>query len=70
MRRPISGCGGATLGLRKAWFDVIAAIENDPDAASCYLKNHPRLMMVVKDDLMVSEGRRFCPSAAIVFHSG
>lgn len=44
VRRPIamdffSGCGGMSLGLIKAGFDVIAAIEWDPAAIQTYLVN-------------------------------
>lgn len=44
-----AGCGGATWGLRKAGFDVIAAIENDPQAALCYRKNHPTVNVLERD---------------------
>ncbi|MEU0314760.1 DNA cytosine methyltransferase [Nocardioides sp. NPDC006273] len=36
-----AGAGGATEGLRSAGFDVVGAIENDPDAAASYRLNHP-----------------------------
>jgi DNA (cytosine-5)-methyltransferase 1 len=36
-----SGCGGLTLGLKKAGFDVIGAIEIDALAAETYSANHP-----------------------------
>lgn len=36
-----SGCGGLTLGLRQAGFDVIAGIEIDTLAAETYHVNHP-----------------------------
>lgn len=36
-----SGCGGLTYGLKKANFQVIAALEQNPIAASSYRLNHP-----------------------------
>lgn len=36
-----SGCGGLTLGLRQAGFDVVGGIEIDPLAAETYQVNHP-----------------------------
>lgn len=35
-----SGCGGLTLGLKKARFRVIGAVENDPLAIQTYRLNH------------------------------
>ncbi len=40
-----AGCGGLSLGLRRAGFDVVAAIDNDPLAASTYRKNHRNTRM-------------------------
>lgn len=44
-RRPIaidlfSGCGGMTLGLRQAGFNVIGAVDKDPLSIETYRKNH------------------------------
>lgn len=36
-----AGCGGATAGLKKAGFQVVAAVENDPVAAETFMCNHP-----------------------------
>ena len=44
-----SGCGGLSLGLRKAGFVVGAAVEVDPIAAYAYRKNHPRTILLEKD---------------------
>ncbi|MHB8199133.1 MAG: DNA cytosine methyltransferase [Vulcanimicrobiaceae bacterium] len=44
-----SGCGGMTLGLRRAGFDVAAAIEIDALAAETYRLNHPNTFVVEQD---------------------
>ena len=44
------GCGGLSLGLRRAGFRVLAAIDNDALSTSTYEENHKRSMMV-KDDI-------------------
>ncbi|MGB7685543.1 MAG: DNA cytosine methyltransferase [Solirubrobacterales bacterium] len=36
-----SGAGGTTQGLRDAGYEVLAAVENDPAAATTYAANHP-----------------------------
>lgn len=36
-----SGCGGLSLGLRRAGFQVLAAIDDDPLSVSTYRLNHP-----------------------------
>lgn len=37
------GCGSVTLALRKAKFEVLGAIDNDPVACRSYKKNHPQV---------------------------
>ena len=44
------GCGGLSLGLRRAGFRVIAALDNDPLSASTYELNHRRTHLI-KDDI-------------------
>lgn len=44
-----SGCGGTTLGLKNAGFDVIAAVENDPLAIETYEHNHPEIKVYSAD---------------------
>jgi DNA (cytosine-5)-methyltransferase 1 len=44
-----SGCGGLTLGLRRAGFDVLAAVDVDPLATRSYRENHPDTVMVEED---------------------
>jgi DNA (cytosine-5)-methyltransferase 1 len=40
-----AGAGGATQGLRDAGYDVVAAVENEPDAAETWRLNHPGVMI-------------------------
>ncbi|HEX3989277.1 MAG TPA: DNA cytosine methyltransferase [Verrucomicrobiae bacterium] len=49
-----SGCGGLTLGLRQAGFEVLGAIEHDPAAVRTYKANHPRVLVKQKDITGVS----------------
>lgn len=44
-----SGCGGLTVGLKKAGFDVLAAIEIEPKARETYLINHPQVSLIGAD---------------------
>ena len=44
------GCGGLSLGLRRAGFNVVAAIDNDPLCTSTFEVNHKTTRMV-KDDI-------------------
>ena len=43
------GCGGLSLGLRRAGFKVVAAIDNDALSTSTYKMNHRRTRVVKKD---------------------
>lgn len=43
------GAGGLTVGLKKAGFKVVAAVEVDADAARTYAANHPEVKLLVKD---------------------
>lgn len=43
------GAGGLTVGLKKAGFKVVAAVEFDPEIAKTYKKNHPEVKLIVKD---------------------
>ncbi|WP_406484503.1 DNA cytosine methyltransferase [Streptomyces microflavus] len=44
-----AGAGGATRGLRDAGFRVLAAVENDPEAAESYRRNHSRVFLYEAD---------------------
>lgn len=45
-----AGCGGLTVGLRKAGFQVLAGLEIDELAADTYAANHPGVA-VIRDDI-------------------
>jgi DNA (cytosine-5)-methyltransferase 1 len=54
MAKPIaidlfSGCGGLTLGLKQAGFEVVAAIENEGLAVRIYKWNHPHVRVCASD---------------------
>ncbi|MCH8814126.1 MAG: DNA cytosine methyltransferase [Chloroflexi bacterium] len=40
-----SGCGGLTLGLKRAGFNVIGAVDNDALSVETYRANHPRVKL-------------------------
>jgi DNA (cytosine-5)-methyltransferase 1 len=50
-----SGCGGLTLGLKQAGFDVLGAIELDSQAVKTYASNHRRVSLEHEDI------RNICP---------
>lgn len=43
------GCGAVSLGLKKAGFHVLSAIDFEPMACATYRKNHPEVQLVEKD---------------------
>ena len=45
----VSGCGGLTLGLKRAGFMVVGAIEIDPLAVATYAANHPEVLVKNSD---------------------
>ncbi|HEY5047422.1 MAG TPA: DNA cytosine methyltransferase [Rhizomicrobium sp.] len=49
-----SGCGGLTLGLKQAGFDVVSAIEIDPIAANTFKANHPEVLVKQSDVRKIS----------------
>ena len=44
-----SGCGGLTLGLKRAGFRVVGAVENDSLAVETYRANHKRVVVWERD---------------------
>lgn len=47
------GCGGLSLGLKQAGFDVLAGIDSDPLACSTYRMNHGKSAVVESDISLV-----------------
>ena len=52
-----SGCGGMSEGIKEAGFNIIAAVENNKNAAKVYRLNHANTHVFECDirDLNVSE---------------
>jgi predicted RNA methylase len=48
-----SGCGGLTLGLKKAGVEVIGAIEIDVRAREAYRANHPEVDFLANDTRII-----------------
>jgi DNA (cytosine-5)-methyltransferase 1 len=44
-----AGGGGLTVGLKRAGFDVVAAVENEPNAADTYRSNHGDVKLFERD---------------------
>src|SRR5438309_237894 len=44
-----AGAGGLSHGLRGAGFQIVAAVERDPDAASSYRANHKGVLVYETD---------------------
>lgn len=44
-----AGCGGLTLGLKSAGFEVVAAVEIDKRIAKIYHENHPEVRIYAED---------------------
>lgn len=59
-----SGAGGLTSGLRKAGFQVIAAVEVDPVAAETYASNH-KGVWIWKDDICKLTAEKLCEQVGI-----
>ena len=44
-----AGCGGSSLGYKRAGCQVVAAVEWDAHAATCYRLNHPGTLVMQRD---------------------
>lgn len=59
-----SGCGGLTLGLKNAGYQVIGAIEIEPVAVKTYLENHPEVKVWPTDICDIS-GNEICKALGL-----
>jgi len=44
-----SGCGGTSKGFKDAGFEIICALDNDPEAAATYKQNFPKTTFINDD---------------------
>ena len=44
-----AGCGGMSIGLSQAGFEIVVGVDNDPDAISSFARAHPRSEAVHAD---------------------
>lgn len=51
------GCGGFSLGMERAGFTVLAAIDSNPEAISVFRKNLPNVAHILEEDLTRSHPR-------------
>lgn len=60
-----SGCGGLTLGLKQAGFNVIAAVECEGLAVETFRANHPDVPRVYDFDIRALSGSRVLRDAGL-----
>jgi DNA (cytosine-5)-methyltransferase 1 len=61
-----SGCGGLTLGLKKAGFKIIGAVDNDPLAVETYRANYPDVQ-IWQTDIRELSAREVMQSLSLRF---
>lgn len=59
------GCGGLTVGLKSAGYNVVGAVDNEKVAVKTYTQNHP-LVKVWDEDVTNVTGARICEDLNIV----
>jgi DNA (cytosine-5)-methyltransferase 1 len=67
-----SGCGGTSLGLRDAGFEIIAGLDNDPDAAETFRSNFSEASFIERDirKVTVEDVAALIPSGGPTLFSG
>ena len=67
-----AGCGGLSWGLRRAGFDVHAAVEVDATASATYRANHPGTELLERDirDVEASELMALCGRKPVALLAG
>lgn len=54
-----SGCGGFSVGFRKAGYDIVKAVEYDKNIALSYSHNHPKTVMYADDIVNIDDEEHF-----------
>ena len=65
-----SGCGGFSVGFKRAGFEIVKAVEFDKTISESYIYNHPDTLMINKDIREIDNRDYFSPEEADVIIGG